>query len=95
MAVGVLLHREDLHLPSVGLTIVVGVIVEWVGRALPWARYVEDFAAIVQPVVIGVGIVGVCDVLIQSIDYFLAIVEAIVVRIEHRGVGEGKLCRST
>ena len=64
MALGVVLYREHLHLPAVGLAILIGIVVEWVGGPLPRAWNIQDLAAVEQAIVIAISVVGVSDVLV-------------------------------
>ena len=64
MALGVVLYREHLHLPAVGLAILIGIVVEWVGGPLPRAWNIQDLTAVEQSIVIAISIVGVSDVLV-------------------------------
>ena len=88
MAVCVLLDRENLHLPAIGLPVPIGVIEEWISCTLPRTRDEEDLASIVKAVTIGVGIVAMGDVKVKPVYNLLPILKAVVVCIKGGGIRE-------
>ena len=87
MALRVVLDREDLHLPSIGLTVAVSVVVQRIGGTLPRPRNVEYLTTIEQPVVVAVGVVSVGDVLVETIHHLLSVRKTIQVGIMGGGIG--------
>ena len=73
MRVRVVLGRLDLHLPSVEHAVGVGVVDEGVGGLLERTRDKEDLIAVLQPVIVGVRVVGVGQEVVLTGDDFLAV----------------------
>ena len=82
-----MLDREDLHLPAIGLTVAVSVVVQRIGCTLPRPWDIEYLTTIEQTVVVAIGVVGVGDVLVKTVHYLLSVREAVQVGIMRGGIG--------
>ena len=91
MGLGVVFSRFDLHLPPIQHAIGIGVIEQGIGRSLERTWDKQNFVTVNEAISIGIGIVGMGEEVVFTGNDLLAVLETVVIGVEHARAGGVRL----